>query len=669
MKRRHAVPVALAFFFALTASECEDLTTPDPEPTTLQVVSGDGQEGAVAQALPDSLVVRVLDQDDVPMEGVSVTWTTESGDVAGAGSTDASGNASAAWTLGTEAAAVTATAAAGGLEATFTATALPGPVTDLVAAPDTVTFAALADTATVTVTATDAYGNAVSAVSAAWHSRDTLVATVSAGLVTAVANGTTWVVGEADGAIDSVGVLVEQVATTVALTPDSVTMTVGDTLALSGTAEDANGHALASPSFSWSSSVTGVARVASTGVVTAVARGIARVSAAVDGAADTALVVVESDSGTVANPVCPEGNDAALEGHWSALEFWDGGDDDIAKGYSLLVSLAADSTGRIVHLVPEEVVPGDTVLATDSAHIDWVACGGQMAVTLVDQWLESSSGGFGSDEMEYTVTGDTLDLVIEAGSVYGTFVSVSTGVLDADLIGDWILIRDFYQSQSNPADTVDAVVEEGLLTQIMAGSDGTLVYAETDSLAERYEDMGVWSVRTDTIVYFSMRDGLLLIPYAKPAADRWTFTFDDESWDFDKDGTAEAATEVGTLARPDTAGLVDTWVATSYVVTNKADTTQSVDRIAEGASLEVTFDAQAGYTAEFADTSGTDLMTGTYEAAGGYLWMIETGEYLSFLEIAISGDTAAVTGTDWYDFDGDGQDEEAYMDLVLSRQP
>ncbi len=669
MQRRHAIPVALAFFFALTASECEDLTTPDPEPSVLQIVSGDGQEAVVGQSLADALVVGVLDQNDVPMEGVAVTWATASGDLVDSGPTDASGRASADWTLGTEAAAVTATASVGSMEVTFDATALPGPVADLAASPDSLTFDALVDTAIVTAAATDEYGNAVSAVAATWVARDTAVATVTAaGVVTAVGNGTTWVVAEADGETDSVKVIVAQVAATVVVTPDSATLVVGDTMPLSATAEDANGHVLTSPSFSWSSSLTDVARVDGAGLVTAVARGTALISAEADGGADTALVVVESDSGTVTNPVCAAGNDTALVGHWSALEFWDGGEDGIARGNRLLVSMAADSAGRILQLVPEEVAPGDTVMATDSAHVEWVGCSGQMTVTLVDQWIESSSGEFGSAEIDYTVSGDTLELVIEA-DVYGTFESVTTGTLDADLMGDWILIRDLYQSQSNPADTIDTVVEEGLLTQLMAGSDGTLLYSETDSLAERYEDIGVWSVRSDTIIYYSMRDGLLLIPYTKPAADRWVFTFDDASWDFDGDGTDEAAIETGTLARPDTTGLVGTWVATAYVVTNKADTTQSVDRIDDGASLEVAYGADGSYTVDFSDPSGSDLMSGTYEAAGGYVWMIETGEYLTFIEVTISGDTATVTGTDWYDFDDDGEDEEAYMEITLSRQP
>ncbi|MFO7894578.1 MAG: Ig-like domain-containing protein [Longimicrobiales bacterium] len=672
MKKRHAVPVALTFLVVLTAAECEDTSTIVPVPSTLEVVSGDAQEAVVGTALTDPLVVQVLDQDDEPMAGVEVDWEAASGSIAVGGATDAAGEASAVWTLGTAAGPQTATASVeDALSTTFDATALAGELEQLATSADSMVFDALGDTAAVTATGTDAYDNPLTDLNVTWLSRDTQVAAVSAaGVVTAAGNGSTYVVGEAGALSDSVLVRVAQLASVVTVTPDTAILVVGDTADLVATAHDANGNAVASAAFTWSSSVEEVATVDSYGSVIGRAHGTALISAVVDDVADTATITVESDSGVVANPVCPGGADADLVGHWAAEEFWDEGVDAIAEGSRLLVSLWADSTGRIIQVRPFEVAPGDTAMATDSASIDWVGCSGQLTIDLVDQWIESEGGGFGSTEIDYSLSGDTLDLQIEAGGQHGTFVSVTTGELDADLMGKWVLVSDVFQNQNDPTQEVDAVAEDGRLVLLQVSGNGSLVHAEVDSTANARMDVGVWSVSGDTIVHYSMRDNAVIrMPYSKPAADRFVYERDDpEGWDFDDDGVDEPTTETGTFARPDTTGLVGTWVADSYVLTNVADTTQTVDLIDEGLSLAVTFTIEASYTSTFIDASGAEEVTsGMYFAAGGYLWLLEP-DYVSFLELTYTATTATAVGSDSYDFDDDGVDEAATMEVHLTKQ-
>lgn len=93
--------------------------TPGP-PTTLTKISGDNQVGAVGQALPEPIRVRVTDAKGRPVSDVSVEFTVESGGgsiaasaapnvTAGAASgvglavaiSDEDGEAEATWTLGT----------------------------------------------------------------------------------------------------------------------------------------------------------------------------------------------------------------------------------------------------------------------------------------------------------------------------------------------------------------------------------------------------------------------------------------------------------------------------------------------------------------------------------------------------------------------------------------
>jgi len=72
-------------------------------PADIRIVSGDQQQGQAGTRLANPLVVVVVDDADNPVSGVTVTWRVESG----AGSvtprtstTDGSGRASTAWTLG-----------------------------------------------------------------------------------------------------------------------------------------------------------------------------------------------------------------------------------------------------------------------------------------------------------------------------------------------------------------------------------------------------------------------------------------------------------------------------------------------------------------------------------------------------------------------------------------
>jgi len=99
-------------------------------------VSGDGQTGTVGQPLANPIRVLVL-QDGQPEPGATVTWSapgTGASVAPTSGVTDAQGLAEATWTLPQAAGARTASAAvagATGSPVSFSATALPGPATQL----------------------------------------------------------------------------------------------------------------------------------------------------------------------------------------------------------------------------------------------------------------------------------------------------------------------------------------------------------------------------------------------------------------------------------------------------------------------------------------------------------------------------------------------------------
>ena len=91
---------AMAVAFALGG--CGDSTDEGPDPVAIDLLDGDGQDGSAGAALAAPLRVVVTDELGDPVSGVEVTWsvTAGGGSITPESSTDASGIAQAAFTLG-----------------------------------------------------------------------------------------------------------------------------------------------------------------------------------------------------------------------------------------------------------------------------------------------------------------------------------------------------------------------------------------------------------------------------------------------------------------------------------------------------------------------------------------------------------------------------------------
>lgn len=152
---------------------------PPREPFAARVVSGDGQSGVVAGELPAAVVVRIVDADGEAVTGHPVSFTPLGGGsvFAGAGVTNARGEAGERWTLGTRAGpqrlevrAVDGSTGEALVLATFTAHARPGDAERLLRVGDEarhgVVDAAVAES--LAVTSHDRYGNPVSGVRIDW---------------------------------------------------------------------------------------------------------------------------------------------------------------------------------------------------------------------------------------------------------------------------------------------------------------------------------------------------------------------------------------------------------------------------------------------------------------------------------------------------------------------
>ena len=110
---------------------CSEPSAP-PVLTVAAVAGTDGQSARTGTTLPLPLGVRVR-LGDAPKAGVTVTWQASAGTIVPSSSlTDATGLASATWTLGAEPGTMTVSTSVAGAEGSpvaFSATALPPPVT------------------------------------------------------------------------------------------------------------------------------------------------------------------------------------------------------------------------------------------------------------------------------------------------------------------------------------------------------------------------------------------------------------------------------------------------------------------------------------------------------------------------------------------------------------
>jgi len=175
----------------------------------------------------------------------------------------------------------TTTIAAISGSALATATIAVAQIADSIAlSADSVAFDALSDTLRLTATVIDAGGAVFGEAPVTWTSSDTTVARVStAGLVTAVGNGTAIISALSDQAVRTAHVAVQQAPASILLQPDSVVLSqAGETAALAATVFDRLGFVIAAPSVTWSSADDAIATVDSTGQMTAVAAGSVLIS-------------------------------------------------------------------------------------------------------------------------------------------------------------------------------------------------------------------------------------------------------------------------------------------------------------------------------------------------------------------------------------------------------
>lgn len=185
--RRRLFAVLFPLLLLVACGEDSLVLPGDGQPDGLQVAGGNDQEGVVGAPLGDSIVVKVTDSKQRPVQGVPVTFTTANGGQAipDTALTDANGEATSRWILGPTAGSQTLVAnVAGdpGSGITFTATADPAEADSLVIVSGNEQTAqagsAVGDSLVVRVT--DAMGNGIHDVPVSWSAAQGMISEAAA---------------------------------------------------------------------------------------------------------------------------------------------------------------------------------------------------------------------------------------------------------------------------------------------------------------------------------------------------------------------------------------------------------------------------------------------------------------------------------------------------------
>jgi uncharacterized protein YjdB len=189
----------------------------------------------------------------------------------------------------------TITAIINGVQGTTLVTVTPMAVATVAVSPPTATMAAGA-TQGLTVVAKAANGTVISGRPVTWSSSAATKATVSnAGMVTAVAPGTAKITAMVDGVpgTSDITVTTPSVASIV-VTPNAPTIQTGGTQQLSAALTDAAGNPVTGQTVVWTTAAAAIATVNSTGRVTGVSAGVARITATVGSTSGFVDVTVQA---------------------------------------------------------------------------------------------------------------------------------------------------------------------------------------------------------------------------------------------------------------------------------------------------------------------------------------------------------------------------------------
>jgi len=297
--RDRSVAVAVAGLTLLWVASCEKpLTVTGPNSSVAQLVVTPKVVTLQQNQLQDFTAVGFTTTGDTAQIGV--TWSATGGTI------DTSSNGKRHYghyknaNCGTFK--VAASSNPGNRSDTATVTvACQTPVASVTVVPASASVQ-VGQTVQLTATPLDANGNALSGRVITWASSNASIALVDAtGLVTGVGGGSATITATSEGQSGTASISVSTVpVASVAVTPATANLSVGQTAQLTATPKDANGNPLIGRAVTWSTSNGSVATVSGTGLVTAAGAGSATITATSEGKSGTASVTVTPVTGQFA---------------------------------------------------------------------------------------------------------------------------------------------------------------------------------------------------------------------------------------------------------------------------------------------------------------------------------------------------------------------------------
>ncbi len=217
------------------------------------------------------------------------------------------------------------------------ASTVPAPAASVVITPDTATVI-IGATKQLAAVARDAMGANLQNASFAWSSTDTMkVKVTAAGLVTAAAAGTVFIVARSGGVADTATITSAPVpVASVTVSPASNSLVLGDSVQLTATAKDSAGATLSGRAFAWTSSDTAVASVSTNGKVHSKKSGSATITATSTVSGSAALVVTvpppPTRPGWYVSPTGTASGDGSINHPWNFATAANGASSRILPG-------------------------------------------------------------------------------------------------------------------------------------------------------------------------------------------------------------------------------------------------------------------------------------------------------------------------------------------------
>jgi uncharacterized protein YjdB len=414
-------------------------------PVPVATVTVTPSTATITEGGTQALTATTKDASGNVLTGRAITWTTSDSAVA---TVSATGVVTGAAVGGP----VTITATSEGKTGTAAITVTLVPVASVAVTPATATVK-VGEAAPLTATTKDAAGNVLNGRSITWTTNNPALATVSAaGVVSGIATGgPVTITAASEGKTGTAAITVTLVpVASVAVTPATAGILVGQTVALTATTKDASGNVLTGRTITWSTSDAALATVNAAGVVTGVAGGGDPVSitATSEGKSGTAAITVSVPP--VATVTVAPASASVSVGETVPLS---------------AATRAADGTLLTGRAITWET--SDPSLATVSAVgvVTGVAAGGLVTITA------TSEGQVGTAQVMVTMPVASVTVApTDVNLVIGQTVPLSVATADGN--GNALTGRAITWATSDAA--VATVSAAGVVTAVAAGGPVTI---------------------------------------------------------------------------------------------------------------------------------------------------------------------------------------------------